>query len=81
MIRTALSGQKAYSSIGYKVTSSGSVAEESRGLYAEPNNGISEEEYRFAMESIRISREQYARGEYYTYEEAIERINDFMSKL
>ena len=74
MSKTVQRDQKAYQTVGYEGPDWGSVVKENRGLYPEPNDGISEEEYRFAMESIRISREQYARGEYSTHEEVMARI-------
>ena len=72
MSRTVQRDQKAYQAFEYEVTFSGSVAEENRGLYPENSSGISEQEYRFAMESIRRSDLQIENGEVISFEDMIQ---------
>ena len=72
MSRAVQREQNTFEATGYEVPFSGSLVEEGRGNYPEYNQGISEEEYRFAMESIRRSDQQIENGEVISFEGMIE---------
>ncbi len=73
-----------------KITTQGDIvgdhpetkAEELRkGSYPEPNDGISEAEYRYVEASLELSRQQMERGEVFTWEEVMQMTQEMFPEL